>query len=71
MYIDCKTCGYESNYFLTLGPNPEERLIAAIENNGCSYSKTNGPIAIKCPQGHDADLLPTSTKFRKRYIPPS
>lgn len=66
MYIDCEACGFESKCFLPLGKDYDKQLIAAIEENGCFYSKnTNGSFAVRCPKGHGAVLLPTTLKFRK------
>ena len=68
MYIDCKTCGYESKCFCPLGPDYHEAMMAGVEGNGCSaIKKEDGSYVIKCPNGHDADYLPTEIKFMKRH----
>lgn len=71
MYIDCETCGFESQCFLPLGKDYAKQLGVAITENGCSYTvKSNGVFEVKCPKGHKAEILPTEIKFRKRYKPP-
>ncbi len=68
MYIDCEVCGFESKCFCPLGKDFSQQLIDAIVGEGCDYSKnSNGSFNVKCPSGHEASLLPTEAKFRKRY----
>jgi len=71
MYVDCKICGYESCTLLLLGAEYDKVATEIIEKDGGSMVRnTKGDWEIECPNGHDADLLPTVVKFWKRYKPP-
>ncbi len=68
MYIDCEVCGFESQCFCPLGGNYSEQVIQAAKAEGCEAIKNpNGSFLFKCPKGHEAIMLPTEIKFRKRY----
>ncbi len=67
MYIDCKTCGFESEAFIALGPNYEEQLAAAVASVNCSVEKCGNDWSFKCPNGHEASMLPIIIRFMKRH----
>ncbi len=69
MFLDCKTCGYQSPAFNLLGEaviqNQQLKNLSYDEGIKVEVSET-GELTFYCPSGHPATYLPTMLKFAKR-----